>query len=67
MDDQLRGDAVDDLLLDVEHMSEIAVVALGPAADARAGIDQLRGDAQVVAGAAHAARQQVVGAEIAAH
>ena len=51
--------AADDLILNREDVRHFAVVALGPEMVSVGGLDQLRGDADAVTGAAHAAFQHV--------
>src|SRR5262245_42524222 len=48
-------DRFDDLVLDGEHVSHLAVVALGPDVIAVGDVDELSGDAQPVPGLADAA------------
>src|SRR5215469_17396039 len=55
---------VGDLVLDREDVSEITVVTLGPDVLAILGLDQLRGDADAVAGFAQAAFEDIANAEL---
>ena len=68
---QLRLDRRDhplgDLVLHRENVGEVAVVALGPDVVAGCGFDQLRGDADAVAGFAHAAFEHIAHAKLAAN
>src|SRR5258708_32858510 len=54
-----------DLVLDREDIGEIAVVTLGPDVVAGFGLDQLRGDADAVAGFTQAAFEHVAHAKLA--
>ena len=58
-DAQRLRDAARDLVLDGEHVLELAVVALGPRRVAGAGLDELRRDPEAVAGAADAPLEHV--------
>ena len=58
-----RDDAADDLVLHREHVGEHPVVALGPQVPAGGRVDQLRRDPDPLAGPAHAALQDVAGAQ----
>ena len=58
-----RRDAAGDLVLHGENVAELAVVSFGPVMAAGRRIDELRGDAQPVAGPAHAAFEHVAHAE----
>ena len=60
-----RGDAAGDFVLHGEDVAELAVVAFGPVMAAGCRIDELRADAQPLAGAAHAAFEHVADAELA--
>ena len=53
------GDGFSDLILHREDVGEITVVAFGPNVVAALGLDQLRGDADAIAGLAQAAFQHV--------
>ncbi len=53
------GDRAGDVLLDGEHVVEFAVEGAGPELKAVRRLDQLGGDAQAVAGLAHAALQHM--------
>ena len=67
-DAQGLGESVGDLVLNFEDVGHLAVVALSSQSGViGAGLDQLRGDAQAVAGAADAAAQHVGGAQLGAH
>ena len=57
--------ALGDLVLDGEDVGEVAVVALCPDVVAGRRVDKLRGDAQALAGLAHAAFEHVAHAELA--
>ena len=59
-------DPVRDFVLDREDVGQVAVVALGPEMPAVAGIDELRGDAHAVAGAADRAFEHRAHAKLAA-
>ena len=61
-----RDDGASDLILDREDVFQLSVVALGPAVRAGGGIDELRRDADTVAGATDAAFEDVANAELAA-
>ena len=54
---QLVGNRLGDFILDREDAGELAVVFFRPQVIAAAGVDQLRGDAHLVAGLLHAAFQ----------
>ncbi len=56
---QAPGDGLGDLALDGEHVGQVAVVVFGPLVGIGARVDQLRGDAHLVARALHAAFEQV--------
>ena len=58
------GDRARDLVLHVEDVLQLAVVALGPELEAVARVDQLHGDADAVARAAHAALEHRRDAEL---
>ena len=58
-------DADRHLVLEIEHVFERAVEAVGPEMRAGRGIDQLRGDAHALAGLAHRAFEHVAHAEFA--
>ena len=66
-DAQRLRDVAGDLVLHLEHVLELAVVTLRPHRRAGAGLDQLGGDAQPVAGPPQRAAQHVLGAELLAH
>ena len=55
-DAQRLGDLARDLVLHLEHVGHLAVVALGPEREVGLRVDELRRDAQAVAGAAQACR-----------
>ena len=57
------GDALGDLVLEVEEVVDDAVVAVGPEMRAGNGVDELRGDAHPVAGLAQAPFEDVAHAE----
>ena len=60
-----RGDdGLGDLVLHREHVGEIAVVALRPEMAAGGDVDELGGDAHMVAVLAHAALDDVADAEL---
>ena len=59
------GNAAGDLVLHGEDVAELAVVLFGPVMAAGDRIDELRGDAQPVAGAADAAFEHVAHAKLA--
>src|SRR6185295_3413027 len=60
---QLVGNCLGDFILDFEDAGQLAVVFLRPAVIAALRIDQLRGDAHVVAGTLHAAFEHAGNAE----
>ena len=49
------GDRADDFVLQFEQIGQVAIVALGHDVVAGVGLNKLRGDADAVAGFAHAA------------
>ena len=53
-----------DLILQLEHVLEVAVVPVGPEMGIGRGIDELPGDAQPTAGAAHAPFEDVADSEL---
>src|SRR6516225_10377767 len=55
-----------DFVLEYEDVGELAVVALGPNVGSGRGLDQLRGNAQTVAGSTHATFEDIVHAELTA-
>ena len=57
----------DDLVLYGEDVRGIAVEAVGPDMAAGLAVDQLRVDANAIAGAPHAALQHVANSELASH
>ena len=63
-DAQRLGDLARDLVLHLEDVFHLAVVALGPEREVGARVDELRVDAQPVAGAPQAAGEHVGGAEL---
>ena len=62
---QRAGDALGDLVLEVEEVVDDAVIGIGPEMRAACRIDELRGDAHAVAGLAQAALEHVADAELA--
>ena len=62
---QRLDDAVRDLVLQREDVGQVAVVAVRPQMRAVGGVDELRGDAHPVAGAADRALQHRRHAEVA--
>ena len=60
------GDGAHDIVLQGQHIDGIAVIAVGPQVIAALGLDELCGDPQAVADAAHAALDQVADGEFAA-
>ena len=64
---ELAGDCLRDLGLDRERVREIAVVMLGPLVFVRAGIDQLRGDADAIFRPLHAAFEKMSDAKLLAN
>jgi hypothetical protein len=62
-DVQGLGDALRDVALDREHVGQVAIVILGPEMGLTAYVDQLRGDAQAVAGLLDAALEKVAHVE----
>jgi hypothetical protein len=67
LDLQRFDDALGDLGLHLEQVVERAIEPLGPQRVAVGGAHELRADARAVAGAAHAADQHVVHAQLARH
>ena len=63
-DAQGLGDVAGDLVLHLEHVRELAVVALGPQREVGLRLDELRGDAQAVAGAAQRAAEHELRLEL---
>src|SRR6202000_2877142 len=61
------GDFAGDFVLDFEDVFHFAVIAFGPHREIGARVDQLRGDAKTVAGAAQAAGQNVSGTQLLAN
>ena len=57
------GDPLGDVILEVEEVVDDAVVAVGPEMRAGNGVDELRRDADAVAGLAHAPFEHVAHAE----
>src|SRR5262245_48653787 len=66
MGDQNRDDRAGYLVLNREHVLDLAIVALGPAMSTGQGIDELHRDANPVARSANAALQDVAHAKLAA-
>ena len=60
-------DATGDLILDLENVSEVAIVALCPEMCAMGSVDQLRGNAHSVASLANAALDSELDAEFSAN
>ena len=60
---QRSDDRVGDFVLDREDVGQLAIVGLRPQVTVVHRVDQLRGDAHVVAGLAHAAFEDVVDLE----
>ena len=63
---QSLGDLLRDIALDSEDIGQLPVVALGPEMRLRPAVDELGGDADLIAGAAHAALENRPGAKLAA-
>jgi hypothetical protein len=61
------GDATGNIVLHGEHVAQVPVVSLCPVVAAGRRVHELGGDAQPVAGPAHAALQDVAHAEFARH
>jgi hypothetical protein len=62
-----RRDGGADLVLEGEQVRDLAIIGLGPDVLAGGCVDQLRRDADAIAGAAHAAFHHVTSAELGAH
>src|SRR5271156_5327947 len=66
LDAQSLADAASDFVLDFEDVFQLAIVAFRPDGVTRLSADELRGDAQAIAGATQAAAEDARGVEFAA-
>ena len=64
---QQRRDLLGDLVLHGEDIAGVALELLRPLVKTGGDVDELHGDAQAVAGLAHAALEQTTDSELAAH